>query len=210
MESLSSQVVSAAKLRILNPNEFNLWKMRIEQYFLMTDYSLWEVILNGDSLIPTRVIDDVVQPVAPTTAEQRLARKNELKARDLEDQSLDDLFNSLKIYEAEVKSSPSTSPTTQNIAFVSSQNTDSTNESISVVASVSAASTKVSVSSLPNVDTLSDAVIYSFFASQSNSPQLDNDDLKQIDADNLEEMDLKWPMAMLTMRVICRKSIYIS
>nr|GFC56488.1 hypothetical protein [Tanacetum cinerariifolium] len=52
----------------------------IEQYFLMTNYSLWEVILNGDSPGPTRVIEGVVQPVAPTTAEHRLARKNELKA----------------------------------------------------------------------------------------------------------------------------------
>nr|GFA27762.1 hypothetical protein [Tanacetum cinerariifolium] len=34
----------------------------------------------------------------------------------------------------------------------------------------------------------------------SNSPRLDNDDLKQIDTDDLEEMDLKWQMAMLTMR----------
>nr|GFD14111.1 hypothetical protein [Tanacetum cinerariifolium] len=66
---------------ILNPNEFDLWKIRIEQYFLMTDYSLWEVILNGDYPTPTRVIDGVLQPVAPTTVEQRLARKNELKAR---------------------------------------------------------------------------------------------------------------------------------
>nr|GEV90480.1 uncharacterized mitochondrial protein AtMg00810-like [Tanacetum cinerariifolium] len=57
MESLSPQVVSAAKLPILNPNEFDLWKMRIEQYFLMTDYSLWEVILNGDSPALTRVIE---------------------------------------------------------------------------------------------------------------------------------------------------------
>nr|GEY70233.1 ribonuclease H-like domain-containing protein [Tanacetum cinerariifolium] len=225
-------VVSAAKLPILNLNEFDLWKMRIEQYFLMTDYSLWEVIHNGDSPIPTRVVDGVVQPVAPTTAEQILAKKNELKARgtllmalpdkhqlkfnihkdakslmeaiekrfggnketkkvqktllkqqyknftgsNLEDQSLDDLFNNLKIYEAEVKSSSSPSPTIQNIAFGSSQNTDSTNESVSAVTSVSAASTK------------------------SNSPQLDNDDLKQIDADDPEEMDLKWQMAMLTMR----------
>nr|GEU31157.1 ribonuclease H-like domain-containing protein [Tanacetum cinerariifolium] len=247
----------------------------------MTDYSLWEVILNGDSPIPTRVVDGVVQFVAPTTNEQRLAKKNELKARenllmalldkhqlnfnihkdakslmeaiekrfgenkettkvqktlikqqyenftgsninlkflrslptewrthtliwrnktDLEDQSLDDLFNNLKIYEAEVKSSSSTSPTTQNIAFVSSQNTDSTNESVSDVTSVSAASTKVLVSALPNVDNLSDVVIYSFFASQSNSLQLDNDDLKQIDADDLKEMNLKWQMVMLTMR----------
>nr|GEV97002.1 putative ribonuclease H-like domain-containing protein [Tanacetum cinerariifolium] len=223
----------------------------------MTYYSLWEVILNGDSPIPTRVVDGVVQLVAPTTAEQQLAKKNELKAQgtllmalpdkhqlkfnthkdykslmeaiekrfsgnketkklhktllkqqyenftglninlkflrslptewkthtliwrnktDLEDQSLDDLFNNLKIYEAEVKSSSSTSPTTQNIAFVPSQNTDSTNESVSAATSVSTASTK------------------------SNSPQLDNDDLKQIDADDLEEMDLKSQMAMLTIR----------
>nr|GEW48237.1 hypothetical protein [Tanacetum cinerariifolium] len=97
---------------------------------------------------------------------------------DLEDQSLDDLFNNFKIYEAEVKISSSTSHNTQNIAFVSSQNIDSTNESVSAVPSVSAASSKVLVSALPNVDNLSDAIIYSFFASQSNSPQLDNNDLK--------------------------------
>nr|GEW21780.1 putative ribonuclease H-like domain-containing protein [Tanacetum cinerariifolium] len=74
-------VVATAKLPILNPNEFDLWKIRKEQYFLMTDYSLWEVILNGDSPIPTRVVDGVVQPIVPTTAEQRLAKKNELKVR---------------------------------------------------------------------------------------------------------------------------------
>nr|GEX38152.1 hypothetical protein [Tanacetum cinerariifolium]GEX41228.1 hypothetical protein [Tanacetum cinerariifolium] len=54
--------------------------MRIEQYFLMTGYSLWKVILNGDSPVPTRVVKGVLQPVAPTTDEQKLARKNELKA----------------------------------------------------------------------------------------------------------------------------------
>nr|GEV19035.1 ribonuclease H-like domain-containing protein [Tanacetum cinerariifolium] len=81
MDSLSPQVVSAAKLPILNPNEFDLWKMRIEQYFLMSHYSLWEVILNGDSRVPTRLVEGVAQPVAPTTVEQKLARKNELKAR---------------------------------------------------------------------------------------------------------------------------------
>nr|GEV90824.1 ribonuclease H-like domain-containing protein [Tanacetum cinerariifolium] len=215
--------------------------MRIEQYFLMTDYSLWEVILNSDSPIPTRVIEGVVQSDALTTAEQRLARNNELKASgtllmalldkpqlkfniqkdtktlmeaidkrfvgnketkktDLEDQSLDDLFNSLKIYKAEVKSSSSASTSTQNIAFVPSQNTNSTNEPVHAVASVSAASAKIPVFALLNVDTLSNAVIYSFFASQSNSLQLDNDDLKQEDVDDLEEMDLKWQMAMLTVR----------
>nr|GEU69964.1 hypothetical protein [Tanacetum cinerariifolium] len=214
-------VVAAAKLPILNPNEFDLWKMRIEQYFFMTDYSLWEVILN----------------------EQRLAKKNELKARgtllmalpdkhqskfnihkdaksfmeaiekrfggnketkkvqktllkqqyenfngtssesldqihdrlqkliseleilaDLEEQSLDDLSNNLKIYEAEVKGLSTSSQNTQNIAFVSSNNTDSTNESVNAIPSVSASSSKATNSTLPN------------------------------------EMDLKWQMAMLTMR----------
>nr|GFB40497.1 ribonuclease H-like domain-containing protein [Tanacetum cinerariifolium] len=55
-------------------------------------------------------------------------------------------------------------------------------------------------SSLPNVDSLSNVVIYSFFSSQSSSPQLDNEDLKLNDVDDLEEMDLRWQMAMLTMR----------
>ncbi|GJV26947.1 retrovirus-related pol polyprotein from transposon TNT 1-94 [Tanacetum coccineum] len=36
--------------------------------------------------------------------------------------------------------------------------------------------------------------------SQQNSPQLDNKDLQQIHPDDLEEMDLRWQMAMLTMR----------
>nr|GEZ93337.1 ribonuclease H-like domain-containing protein [Tanacetum cinerariifolium] len=81
MESLNPQVVADAKLPILNPNEFDPWRIRIEQYFLMTDYSLWEVILNGDSPSPTRIVDGAIQIIAPTTVEQRLAKKNELKAR---------------------------------------------------------------------------------------------------------------------------------
>nr|GEU89681.1 putative ribonuclease H-like domain-containing protein [Tanacetum cinerariifolium] len=185
MESLSPQVVSAAKLPILNPNEFDLWKMRIEQYFLITDYSLWEVILNGDSPAPTRVIDGVIQPVAPTTTEERLARKNKLKARGTLLMALPDKhqlkFNTYKdaktLMEAIEKS---------------------TNKPVSNAASVFDVSAKLPVSALLNVDSLSNAVIYLFFASQSNSSQLDNDDLKQIDADDLKEMDLKWQMAMLT------------
>nr|GEW69970.1 hypothetical protein [Tanacetum cinerariifolium] len=78
---------------------------------------------------------------------------------DLEEQSLDHLFNSLKIYEAEVKSSSSASTSTQNIVFVPSSNTDSTNEPVSAAASVSADSAKMPVSALPNVDTLSNARI---------------------------------------------------
>ncbi|GKA11075.1 putative ribonuclease H-like domain-containing protein [Tanacetum coccineum] len=81
MEAGSSTMVTAAKLPVLNLREFELWKMRIEQYFLMTDYALWEVIVNGDSPPPKRTVDGVEQTYPPTTAEEKLARKNELKAR---------------------------------------------------------------------------------------------------------------------------------
>nr|GEZ55205.1 hypothetical protein [Tanacetum cinerariifolium] len=210
------------------------------------------------------IVEGVAQPVAPTTIEQKLDRKNELKARgtllmalpdkhqlkfnshkdakmlmeaiekrfcgntetkkvqktllkhlpsewnthtliwrtktDLEDKSLDDLFNSLKIYESAVKHSSSLRTASPNLAFVSTTPVDRTNDSVSAAVNVSAVGTKLSASTLPNVDSLSNAVIYYFFASQSSSPQLDNEDLKQIDADDLEEMDMKWQMAMFTMR----------
>nr|GEU39498.1 copia protein [Tanacetum cinerariifolium] len=51
-----------------------------------------------------------------------------------------------------------------------------------------------------NIDNLSDVVICAFLDSQPSSPQLVNEDLEQIYSDDLEEMHLKWQMAMLTMR----------
>nr|GEY97586.1 hypothetical protein [Tanacetum cinerariifolium] len=109
---------------------------------------------------------------------------------------MDDLYNNLKIYEAGVIGSSRTTKNTQNVAFVSSNYTDSTNKSVNATHGVSAASSKTNASNLSNVDSLSDAVIYSLFASQSNSLQLDNEDLKQIDLADLEDMDLKWNMAI--------------
>ncbi|GKC55502.1 uncharacterized mitochondrial protein-like protein [Tanacetum coccineum] len=105
---------------------------------------------------------------------------------DLDTLSMDDLYNNLKIYETEVKGSSSSNQNSQNVAFVSSNNSGSSNQAYG--------------SNSANTDSMSDAVIYSFFANQSNSPQLNDEDLQQIDADDLEEMDLKWQMAMLTMR----------
>nr|GFD59844.1 hypothetical protein [Tanacetum cinerariifolium] len=45
------------------------------------DYALWEVILNRDSPPPTRSVNGVEKAYPPTTAEEKLARKHELKAR---------------------------------------------------------------------------------------------------------------------------------
>ncbi|GJX62289.1 putative reverse transcriptase domain-containing protein [Tanacetum coccineum] len=44
-----------ARLPLLNPGDYDLWLMRIEQYFLMTDYSLWEVIKNGNKVLKRMV-----------------------------------------------------------------------------------------------------------------------------------------------------------
>ncbi|GKE66078.1 hypothetical protein Tco_1520239, partial [Tanacetum coccineum] len=51
-----------------------------------------------------------------------------------------------------------------------------------------------------NIDNLSDVVIYAFLAIQPNNPQLAHKDLQQIHPNDLEEMDLRWQMDMLTMR----------
>ncbi|GJT47978.1 putative ribonuclease H-like domain-containing protein [Tanacetum coccineum] len=248
-ESISAQVVAAAKLLVLNPNEFELWKMRIEQYFLMTDYALWEVIVNGDSPPPKKTIDGVEQTYPPTTAEEKLARKNELKARGTLLMALPNehqlKFNSYKsakslmeaiekrfggnkeskkvqktllkqqyenfngnssegldqIYDRLQKLINSRDPWRNYFSIrFESEVIENINKAVKTAHGVSVANSKANASTLPNVDSLSDAVIYSFFASQSNSSQLDNKDLKRIDLDDLEEMDLKWQMTMLTMR----------
>ncbi|GKB08390.1 ribonuclease H-like domain-containing protein, partial [Tanacetum coccineum] len=119
---------------------------------------------------------------------------------ELETISMDDLYNNLKVYEPEVKGTSSSNTSTQNMAFVSSNNSSSTNEAVNTAHGVSAASTQVSAANSTNVDNLSDAVICTFLASQPNSPQLITEDLQQIHPDDIEEMDLRWQMAMLTMR----------
>nr|GEY62271.1 hypothetical protein [Tanacetum cinerariifolium] len=75
-----------------------------------------------------------------------------------------------------------------------------TAQGVNTANGVNIASSQVNVASLLNIDNLSNAVIYAFLKSQPNSTQLVNEDLEQIHPDDLEEMDLKWQMAMLTMR----------
>ncbi|GKA51167.1 hypothetical protein Tco_0744363 [Tanacetum coccineum] len=71
------------------------------------------------------------------------------------------------------------------------------NKAVNTAHDVTTASSQGQASS----STYADDVMFSFFANQSNSLQLDNEDLEQIDTDDLEEMDLKWQVVMLTMRV---------
>nr|GEV40970.1 hypothetical protein [Tanacetum cinerariifolium] len=169
------EVVSTAKLPILNPNEFDLWKMRIEQYFLMTDYSLWENELKARGILLMALPD-----------------KHKLKFNIHKDakffmEAIKKRFGGNK--ETKIVQKTLLKQQHENFTGLSSESLNQIHDRLQKL-----------ISQLEILDNLSDAVIYSFFANQSNSSQFDNDDLKQIDADDLEEMDLKWQMAMLTMR----------
>ncbi|GJV08154.1 ribonuclease H-like domain-containing protein [Tanacetum coccineum] len=122
---------------------------------------------------------------------------------DIDQIDTDDLYNNLRVYENEMKGSSSFTTNSQNLAFLSSENTSSTHE-------VNTASRDFRVSTAAGTglssqvsSTLCDnEVMCSFFAQQTTSPQLKNKDLQQIDKDDLEELDLRWQVAMLTVKVM--------
>ncbi|GJZ08183.1 hypothetical protein Tco_0542466, partial [Tanacetum coccineum] len=112
--------------------------------------------------------------------------------------TFDDLYNNLRVFKSDIKGSTTSSSSTQNVAFVSSESTNSTND-VSTAYGVSTFSgynsQKEGSSSYTN------ELKYSFFATQSSGPQLDHEDLKQINEFDLEEMDLKWQVAMISIRL---------
>nr|GFC83910.1 hypothetical protein [Tanacetum cinerariifolium] len=56
------------------------------------------------------------------------------------------------------------------------------------------------ISTHDNTANLSDATVYAFLANQPNGSQLVHENLEQIHEDDLEETDLKWQLALLSMR----------
>ncbi|GJX90064.1 ribonuclease H-like domain-containing protein [Tanacetum coccineum] len=280
MDSESAHMVAASKVPMLKPREFELWRMRIEQYIQMIEYSLWEVKENGAILPKTHVVEDVVQAMHITSAKDRAQRRLEVKARStlmmgipnehqLKFNSIKDAKLLLEAVEKRFGRNAATKKTQRNLLkqpyenFTTSSsemldqtfdrlqklvsqlellgeklsqedvnqkllrslspewNTHvvvwrnkseletmsmddlynnlkvNTNEIVNTAYGVSTASTQVNDA---NINNLSDAVICSLFTSQSNSPQLSHEDLQQIYPDDIEEIDLRWQMAMLTMR----------
>ncbi|GKC21266.1 ribonuclease H-like domain-containing protein [Tanacetum coccineum] len=128
----------------------------------------------------------------PSTTEEKTCKKNDVKARSLllmalpnEHQltfdqrskaCLDDLYNNFKIVEQKVKKSAGASNDDKNLAFLTTDITE-----------ISTAS-------------FSDATVYAFLSTQPQGSQLVHEDLEQLHDDDLEEMDLKWNMALLSMR----------
>nr|GFB64951.1 hypothetical protein [Tanacetum cinerariifolium] len=147
----------------------------------MTDYSLWEVIINGDSPVSIVVVEGALQPAAILSADQKLARRNELKARGTLLMALPDKhqlkFNSHKdaktLMEAIEKCFGGNTETKKVQKILLKQQFEN-----------------FTGSSSEDLDQIHDRL-------QKLVSQLE---IHKIDVDDLEEIDLRWQMAMLTMR----------
>ncbi|GJR07178.1 ribonuclease H-like domain-containing protein [Tanacetum coccineum] len=88
MEFESAQSNTTAKLPILKLGEYEMWVIRIKQYFQVQDYALWEVIENGNSwvFVPQTTQENdtsVTKMSVPVTTEEKTNKKNDVKARSL-------------------------------------------------------------------------------------------------------------------------------
>ncbi|GJZ90489.1 ribonuclease H-like domain-containing protein [Tanacetum coccineum] len=257
MDQDSVHMVAASKVPMLKPGEYELWRMRMEQYIQMIDYSLWEVIENGNAPPITKVVEGVETTIAPTTAEEKAQRRLELKARStllmgipnehqLKFNSIKDAKSLLQAVEKRFGGNAATKKTQRNLLKQQYENftasslevldqtfdrlqklisqleihgesisqedvnqkflrtyvsvNSSINGAVNTAYGATTASTQATAVTSTTIDNLSDAVICAFFESQPNNPQLDNEDLQQIYPNDLEEMDLRWQMAMLTMK----------
>ncbi|GKA13364.1 hypothetical protein Tco_0693010 [Tanacetum coccineum] len=162
-----------------------MWRLRIEQYFQVQDYALWDVIENGNSFKPvaqtTTNVDGTSTSLipGPVTTEEKAQKKNDVKARMLMQESLDSIFNRLQkiivdqgLKETATQAQAKKKGFSQNMAFVSSPS-----------------STNVINNALWSLVT----------ANNSKYPvALKLGLLDQVY--DIKEMDLKWKLALLSMR----------
>ncbi|GJX89425.1 ribonuclease H-like domain-containing protein [Tanacetum coccineum] len=130
---------------------------------------------NGNSAPKTTVVEGVEKVIPPTTVEEKAQKRLEVKARST-------LMMGI--------------PNEHQLKFNSIMD-------VSHCWKILKRDLEHQVSDMltpQNVDNLSDVVIYALFSSQPNNPQLPNKYLQQVHPDDLEEMDLRWQMAMFTMR----------
>ncbi|GJZ44208.1 putative ribonuclease H-like domain-containing protein [Tanacetum coccineum] len=113
---------------------------------------------------------------------------------EVETMSIDDLYNNFKIVKQKVKKSVGGSSGAQNLAFMTAPSTNSTNDTNTASPQVSTASPQVSTASV------SDNTVYAFMVENPNGSNVLHQDLEQIHEDDLEAMDLKWQLSLLSVR----------
>ncbi|GJY41012.1 hypothetical protein Tco_0428282 [Tanacetum coccineum] len=144
----------------------------IDQTFDRLQNLMSQLEILGEKLSQEDVNQKLLRSLSPEWNTHAVVWRNKPK---LETMSMDDLYNNLKVYEPEIKRTSSSSTSTQNMAVVSSNNSSSTNEAVNTTYGFFVASTKANAANSTN-------------------------DLQQLHPDDLEEMNLRWQMAMLTMR----------
>ncbi|GJS47241.1 hypothetical protein Tco_0597362 [Tanacetum coccineum] len=75
MELENSQNNALAKLPMLKLGEYEMWEIRIKQYFQIQDYALWEVIENGNLWVPIPVIAPESGPSTALSVLQKLVSR---------------------------------------------------------------------------------------------------------------------------------------
>ncbi|GJS45597.1 hypothetical protein Tco_0595718 [Tanacetum coccineum] len=89
MDLETTQTNVVAKLPLLKQGEYEMWRLRIEQYFQIQDYALWDIIENGNSFNPvartTTNADGTSTSTipGPVTTEEKTQKKNDVKARSM-------------------------------------------------------------------------------------------------------------------------------
>nr|GEW53596.1 hypothetical protein [Tanacetum cinerariifolium] len=167
--------------------------MRMEQYLTFTNHALWEVIVNGYSVLSVASAS-AEGPIPPKTAEQKLARKNKLKAKSTLILAIPD-EHLLKFYACK-DANPYEKQSRTGLEAIRNQRRCRRPFSSRIIKTLLHQVKKDWIKPM-----IADDVMFSFFSNQSNAPQLDNKDFKHIDTDDLEETNLNWQVAMLTMRV---------
>nr|GEW29928.1 ribonuclease H-like domain-containing protein [Tanacetum cinerariifolium] len=215
----TTQTVSALKLPVLKTEEYDLWSMRMKQYLTLTYHSIWEVIVNGDSVSPVASASAGAEcSIPPKNAKQKLARKNELKTKStlmlaIPDEHLlkfhackdaKSLWKAIKNRFGGNKESKKMQKTILNQNYKNS-------------AALSQEGMDKTYDRCLNLRSKANQVQAQIFRMRPLLPQitlaalmkqlilllllLDNEDLEQIDIDDLEEIDIKCQVAILTMRV---------
>ncbi|GJR62672.1 uncharacterized mitochondrial protein-like protein [Tanacetum coccineum] len=142
---------------------------------------------NGATLPKTTIVEGVMTMMPITTVEEKAQRRLEVTKKLLE------------AVEKEICRNAATKMTQRNILKHANMQLHRSKVQRCLIKTFDSFKSFNAANST-NIDNLSDAVICAFFASQPNSPQLIHEDLQQIHPDDMEEMDLRWQMAMLTMR----------
>ncbi|GKB90088.1 putative ribonuclease H-like domain-containing protein [Tanacetum coccineum] len=185
MDTQSTQTI---KLPILQPGEYDLWKMRMEQYLQCIDYTLWEIIENGNAPIVTKIVDGKETVIPPTSVEEKAQRKAELKARST---LLMALPNEHQLKFNSYKDAKTLMQAIENRFGVIEQTYERLQKLISQLEMHG---------EVISQEDINQKFLRSLSQERTMHTILDNEDLQQIHPDDLEEMYLRWNIAMLTMR----------